>query len=225
MGYLKEEIIKKYGYRLKNLNHITTLNNLETILKYGLLSRVTAINKNLIVNDIASKRLLKVRGGFDRYVPLFLAEGYTTSFYHYQKRWFDVIHIWVKEEVVLLDGVLISNGNLIHSDTKIFPMANIDMLDKVCFESHSYWDIIEDKFTLPAVKVDYNIKSIRASEVLVPGMIPGDYFKGIIYHSSYSTGEKRLEMIKKAKETVGCKVPIYVYKYYGKTPRLVLVGR
>lgn len=69
---------------IENLYHITSIKNLDSILKHGLLSRQELVSKGIIFHDVANKDILSIRSRIfikyketirrlNEYVPLFFA--------------------------------------------------------------------------------------------------------------------------------------------------------
>lgn len=132
----KISILKKL--KIESLWHITHKDNLENILKYGILSRNLVEEKNINFTDIADHNVLQ-RRSYENYALLFFTKD--TPMLHVVKKKYggDIILLMIDPKVMLKEGVKFSDGNLACYDSVIY--ENLEDLYKID------WGTVNSKFS------------------------------------------------------------------------------
>lgn len=104
-----------------NLYHISNIKNLESLLKYGLLSRQELVNRNIIFSDIANQEILLIRSRIfikykgmtrrlDDYVPLFFAPKRPMLYRLDPATRERIIYLEISTQIVQKEGTLFTDG-------------------------------------------------------------------------------------------------------------------
>ena len=164
--------IKKFWY-------ITSINNLVSIFKRGILCRAeinkAEINKfEIPTTDISNRGVQKHRKGFHQLVPLFFADN-TPMLYIKMKEASDAICLLEIDKAVKdLDDVQFSNGNVASQNTEIYNSLDsfTNEEEEIIFSRNpAYWN---------------KWKRIRSAEVLVPTKVKPKFIKSIFVASEVS---------------------------------------
>ncbi|MHA1205813.1 MAG: DUF4433 domain-containing protein [Candidatus Heimdallarchaeaceae archaeon] len=154
-------------YNIGSLYYITHINNLESILANGIFSRNRCIQNNINFKDISNREVQYSREYYHSYVPLFFADNTPMLYTVIEEYKENVVLLELENEIMLLDGVKISDGNVASTKTKIF--SEIFCLNKLD------WEIIDNRS--PAFSPKW--KRIRSAEILVPDYINPLFIKAI----------------------------------------------
>lgn len=176
---------------ITSLWNITHLDNLESVLKHGILSRNAALKlphfKDISDANAQSRRtpIHNPVTGIDldphEYVPLFFADNtpmlYVVS--HDRK----VLLLEISPEVADSEGVHFSNENVASQCVQVFKEpTDLDKLD---------WAVI--KSLKPAFSRAW--KLARSAEVLIPKQCPPSFIKAIHVQRSNDTGIKTVDAV------------------------------
>ena len=172
MGTIKETL--KF---LKNFYHLTDINNLDTILQDGILSRERIINNySYDFIDLSNKDIQRKRKDLHSYVPLFFADN-TPLLYRILTNHDPETSVLLeidKHIFFLKDGVLFSNINAAKNDAEIYSdWKALDQLD---------WNIIYERKSA----MSFYRKGIRSAEVLIPNIIEPKWIEKIHFWSDCS---------------------------------------
>ena len=170
------EELTKEPYKINFLYHITHVDNMQSIHKYGLLSHKRAHTTGYVIEDIADPDVINIRTWkkvpesgkrIVEYVPLFFTPR--TPMLFVKKEMQDDIVILCLDNVLLLrEDVIFTDGNAASYETNFFnDLQSIDNLDWECIRS-SYWSNFEDGTRK------------RSAEVLVPSHVPFDHIQRIV---------------------------------------------
>jgi hypothetical protein len=162
------------------LEHITHIDNLVNILKYGLLSHTIAFKNGLTQVDISEQDINLNR-------KFIKDKIYYKSLHEYAPLFFNALNPMLYKRKELIDklcvlrfnrslisqiGVIFTDGNAAHSNTKFYQHENdLIKLDWYCIYETIYWNSIEDG------------KRIRMAEVLVPDSVDIKYLYEIVVFS------------------------------------------
>ena len=164
---------------IKGLYHMTSMENLESILQYGLLSHFSAYNFKFNKKDISNSSVQDKRLLLHDFVPLYFNPRNPMMFS--QKDNQNIIVLEIDKNILLNSNVKFTDGNAASKDTLFFTdLVNLKRLNWDCINS-DYWSHFEDG------------KRIMCSEVLVPKLIKVDSIKKIHLRDT-----KQLDLIKSA---------------------------
>lgn len=151
---------------MKSLWYITHINNLESILRNGILSHKECQEIGIRHIDVSDHAVQRRRKEFHKYVPLFFANN-TPMLYVVMNKFKEIILLEINILILSNYRVKFSDGNIASSDTTIFSdLRDMEKLD---------WEIIFSQN--PAFGKEWKRK--RSAEVLVPERIPPHYIVGI----------------------------------------------
>ena len=151
---------------MKSLWYITHINNLESILKNGILSHKECQEMGIRHMDVSDHDVQKRRKEFHDYVPLFFATN-TPMLYVVLSKSAQIVLLEISTLVLSNYRVKFSDGNIASSDTMIFTdLRDLEKLDWEIILSHN-----------PAYWKEWKRK--RSAEVLVPERIPPNYIVGV----------------------------------------------
>jgi len=178
--------------RIRHFWYITTIDNLKSMLTYGILSRKKTRSINLTFEDISDGRVQQRRASYHDCVPLFFADNTPMLykvFWSYRK---NLCLLEISHRILERKNLKFCDGNIASSETGIY-----DSLSKIPAEN---WYIIFSNS--PAYGIDSagrNWKRIRAAEVLVPNRVPASLIKSISVpeQASCDTVERILRKLKK----------------------------
>ena len=174
--YIFNKLKRKYG--ITSLWHFTDASNLESILKYGILSLDALVCKNIEPNYASSygSRVKDKNEGFSKYVRLSFVKDH--PMYHVAKK----------------DGRL-KNPVWIEIDLNVLKKSGVEVSDKIAFSKDA-------KHFLPYY-IFYNIdfdslvngtfeeqKEARKAEILIPNIIEPKYILNFKLHIGANYGKK-----------------------------------
>lgn len=175
---LKPEYLKKIPFG--GLFYVTDLENVESILKNGILSHNNAHNKGLVSVDISNNNVNDKRnrlepslgGNIHDFAPLFINHRNATFYYWCKNRdKNNLILFSVNPHILLIDDVFFSDGNAAVKTTRFYR----DISDFNCLN----WEIIHSDYW-----TNYQDgKRIKCSEVLIKDKIPLYYIDNIYVYS------------------------------------------
>lgn len=152
----------------KLLYHLTKVNNMETIINYGLLSRRHLLERNMIFEDVADSQIINKRKdlGLDKYTP-FHFHPYSAFDLAVKKKYSTekFVYICIKRALAEFNNfeILIKHP-LSQQDCVLYDyidgMNNID------------WDTMET-----AGAVDEYSRNVKMAECLTDKCIPADLFQ------------------------------------------------
>lgn len=162
---IQSEPTSSFWNNIQGLYHITHVDNLENIIEKGLLSHtishVLKINKSDISNQLVQARRNHVHDKVPLYFNILNPMTYTFS----NKR--DLVVLKIDKKVMLLPGVIYTDGNAASTSTKYYPSLNdLDKLNWTCITG-KYWNDYPDG------------KRIKCAEVLIPHKIPSNHIMEI----------------------------------------------
>lgn len=177
-------------FKIQSLYYITPWENLQSILKNGLLCYNLVKHGNINYESFADARIQESRSKIrigertaNDYVPLFFSRK-TPMLYRVQKEYEnagrsinEIIYICIKSEILGEEGVWFSDGNIASLKTKIF--CDLDDLRKLDWEKirASYWYT-----TTPSSYSTDEARRIKGAEVLVPERVDPCYFEKIVVY-------------------------------------------
>lgn len=171
----------------KLLYHLTSLNNLESIIKRGLLPRrIMMQNRNAFL-DIADQNIISKRQvyGLDQYTPF--------HFHPYSA--FDVA---VKSRYNAQEMVYLCIGRelAIANDFKILPKHPLSQSECVLYDYREGFEQIDWDVLMEANRVDNYAKEVKMAECLTDKIIPINYIE-VIFVPSEEVKEIVLNMLQK----------------------------
>ncbi|HNV44491.1 MAG TPA: DarT ssDNA thymidine ADP-ribosyltransferase family protein [Exilispira sp.] len=157
------EILDKYD--IKYLYHFTDISNLESIKKYGILSREFLDNHNIKYkpgsSDISAS--LDIKKGKLNYVKLSFNDGHPMIYHAKKYRNINPIFLKIKRDVILFADTLFSNMNstdnncISGDDFSTFSLIKFDIVIKPNGEIHPWKNEIEKKYYQAEVMVKERI--------------------------------------------------------------------
>ena len=200
------EILRRFG--VKQLWYICPLENVEGILRLGILCHAEAHRRRVVKRRIDDPQVQvrrqwaacdKTPTWLPDYVNLFLAE-HTPMLYVKYKEGNRIAHLEVDSELLLEDGVLFSDGNCACNDKRIHD--NLQQLEQLDWEAIRSVEPPAD-----ATWGDRNREWVRkkSAEVLVPTCVPTKWLRGI--HVEKDADRRRCS---DAASRVGAAIPVSV---------------
>ena len=173
------EIVTLDNNRVEHLYHMTHIDNLPSILKYGLLSHGNKFQKkdisNQEVNGRRSRRDPIYRRPLHSYVPFYFNPR--NAMLYVQENQDQIVILEVKRELILKDGVLFTDGNAASKYTDFYnDLSYLDKIDWKCIHSKYWNDFIDGKRKMMA-------------EVLVPDSVTIDKIEAIACNNSETKSE------------------------------------
>lgn len=172
------EYCREYG--ISSLYHITPLENIPSILQYGLKCHEYANKDGLLryscsdanVQDLRKDKFL---GGMNAYyyVPLFFSEKPPMLWnIEHNKEHFGrvIVYICIGGEIIGKKGIYFSDGNIASQSTKAY--SNLSDLNKLDWEGIRMWN--------PEKLGSKEATRIKSAEVLVPFVISPSWFQKVI---------------------------------------------
>ncbi len=157
--------LKRYGVRA--LWYVTHINNLPSILQYGILCRNEVLKQKLDFKDISDPSVQRWRRWTHNYVPLFLVDNTPMLYVCCQKYPNEIILLEIDLTIADTKGVRFSDGNIASCETKVYEnprdLVNLD------------WKIILDR--RGAFGKEWKRK--RSAELLVPQRVPQEFVRCI----------------------------------------------
>ncbi len=157
------EILDKYD--IKYLYHFTDISNLESIKKYGILSREFLDNHNIKYKPGSSKfsPSLDIKKGKLNYVKLSFNDGHPMIYHAKKYRNINPIFLKIKRDVILFADTLFSNMNstdnncISGDDFSTFSLIKFDIAIKQNGKIHPWENEIEKKYYQAEVMVKERI--------------------------------------------------------------------
>jgi hypothetical protein len=168
--------IEKFG--ISTLYHVTPIDNIPSIFRYGLLSRNKIREKKLVHTSCSNIEILCNRASIpvgdhfaNDYVPLFFSEKTSTIAameYNENHRGKALVYVCIKGEILGDEGVYFSDGNVAAIETRKY--HNLEDLEKLS------WATIR----APYDKDDNEAERVKSAEVLVPNRIHPYWFQKLV---------------------------------------------
>ena len=177
---------------IPEIYYITTVDQIESIIKYGILSHNLIEKKRIHHRDISnpvvqegrSKKNVMGRNLHD-YANLYFAKRHPMHYNMYFRQRIaqeEICYICIDRNILLLEDTIFSDGHAIYPTTNFY--SEIDDFDKLA------WDIIKDPNFLaknPDGTYKYEgrgiIKQKKQAEVLVPNIISAEFIQRIIVNN------------------------------------------
>jgi len=166
-GLTKVRVERLKEREIKNFWYITSIHNLVSILKHGILCRSRINELGISASDISDSGVQKRRKEFHDFAPLFLADNTPMLYKVFNEYYENICLLEIDKEVKDVEGVQFSNGNVACKETEIY-----DSLERI---KDDEWKVIYSREASY-----YNPKKrIRSAEVLVPSQVPREYITSI----------------------------------------------
>ena len=151
------------------LYHMTSIENLDSILQYGLLSHFSAYKFKFNKKDISNSSVQDKRALLHDFVPLYFNPRNPMMFSKKDDQ--NIIILEIDKNILLNTNVNFTDGNAASKDTLFFTdLVNLNKLNWDCINS-DYWLNFDDG------------KRIKCSEVLVPKLIRIDSLKKFTFET------------------------------------------
>lgn len=137
------------------LYHMTHIDNLKSILQFGILSHNRAHKKGLLAKDISDRTVNSRRIKIHNYVPLYFNPK-NPMLYRRKNIQDELVILCVNRELLFSDKVVITDGNAASTSTNFY--KSISDLRKID------WNIIRSEYWSDFV----DGKRIRCAETLIP---------------------------------------------------------
>jgi len=160
--------------------HMTHMENLSSIMHYGLLSHNSAHKKNLVCKDISNHQVNIRRAKIDpinsmslhEYVPLYLNPRNPMLYVRRNIQAKILILCFEANKILNIGNVIYTDGNAASNTTKFYSsVSDFNKLDWNCLHL-DYWSGIIDG------------KRKKCAEVLVPNYIPSSLIHKIVCYNS-----------------------------------------
>ncbi|MFK5937683.1 MAG: DUF4433 domain-containing protein [Sulfurimonas sp.] len=159
--------LDQYGFT--SLDHMTHINNLETIFKYGLQAHSNSYKKRDISNKEVNNRRESRENIYGRkiheYVPFYFNPRNAMM---YKNRYEDVVILAFDKKLLAQDGILFTDRNA--STNSVHFYNKPDDLDKI------NWNLVKSDRWNDKASI---VKQIMMAEVLVYKQVPISFLKGI----------------------------------------------
>jgi hypothetical protein len=166
----------------KLLYHLTKLDNLESIIKYGLLPRKKVIEQKINFGDIANPEIISKRTelGLDAYTPF--------HFHPYSAFDVAVKHTYQEQDMIYLcfDRELARMNHF-----KILPLHPLSAEECVLYDYDEGFQRIDWGTMMEKNRTDDYAKHVKMAECLTEKIIPINHFK-CIYVASEDVKEKTI---------------------------------
>ena len=170
-------------YRIGYLYHLTSVDNLRSIIENGLLSHNCAHRQGYVSMDISLKEVndrRRFKSVYGRplhgYVPLYFNPR--NPMLAYRRAMQDSIAILCLDKSLLFqDETVFADGNAANNATAFYrDLQDLDKLDWQCINSpRNNWHIIEDGRRVTLVEN----RRKRCAEVLIPDIISAQFIKQV----------------------------------------------
>lgn len=152
---------------IKNFWYLTSIDNLKSIFKRGILCRELINELGIAVADISDSGVQRHREEFHDFVPLFLVDNTPMLYKVFNEYYENICLLEIDKKVKDVEGVQFSNGNVACNETRIY-----DSLERI---KDDEWKVIYSREA-----AYYNPKKrIRSAEILVPSQVPREYITSI----------------------------------------------
>ncbi len=162
------------AHKVEHLYHMTHIDNLPSILKYGLLAHGNGFQQKDISNQEVNDRRSREEPIYGRslhsYVPFYFNPR--NAMLYVQGDQDNIVILEVRRELILKDGVLFTDGNAASNSTDFYnDLSDLDNLDWECLRAKYWTEFIDGKRTMMA-------------EVLVPDVVSVDKIEAIACDNS-----------------------------------------
>ncbi|MGN0512655.1 MAG: DarT ssDNA thymidine ADP-ribosyltransferase family protein [Lachnospiraceae bacterium] len=169
----------------KLLYHLTKLDNLESIIKYGLLPREKVIEQKINFGDIANPEIISKRTelGLDAYTPF--------HFHPYSAFDVAVKHSYQEQDMIYLcfDRELARMNHF-----KILPLHPLSAEECILYDYDEGFQRIDWGTMMEKNRIDDYAKHVKMAECLTEKTIPINHFK-CIYVPSEDVKEKTIYIL------------------------------
>ncbi len=169
----------------KLLYHLTKLDNLESIIKYGLLPRKKVIEQKINFGDIANPEIISKRTelGLDAYTPF--------HFHPYSAFDVAVKHSYQEQDMIYLcfDRELARMNHF-----KILPLHPLSAEECILYDYDEGFQRIDWGTMMEKNRIDDYAKHVKMAECLTEKTIPINHFK-CIYVPSEDVKEKTIYIL------------------------------
>lgn len=169
----------------KLLYHLTKLDNLESIIKYGLLPRKKVIEQKINFGDIANSEIISKRTelGLDAYTPF--------HFHPYSAFDVAVKHTYQEQDMIYLcfDRELARMNRF-----KILPLHPLSAEECILYDYDEGFQRIDWGTMMEKNRTDDYAKHVKMAECLTEKIIPINHFK-CIYVPSEDVKEKTIYIL------------------------------
>ncbi len=168
----------------KLLYHLTKLNNLDSIIKYGMLPRKIIIDRGLNFGDIADAEIISKRQelGLDIYTPF--------HFHPYSAFDVAVKHTYQRDDLIYL---CVDRQTAKDNEFKILPKHPLTINECKLFDYDDGFTLIDWDTMMEVNRVDDYAKHVKMAECLTEKRIPIEVFT-CMYVASDSIKEKVIEI-------------------------------
>lgn len=169
----------------KLLYHLTKLDNLESIIKYGLLPRKKVIEQKINFGDIANPEIISKRTelGLDAYTPF--------HFHPYSAFDVAVKHSYQEQDMIYL-GFDRELARMNHF--KILPLHPLSAEECILYDYDEGFQRIDWGTMMEKNRIDDYAKHVKMAEYLTEKTIPINHFK-CIYVPSEDVKEKTIYIL------------------------------
>ena len=169
----------------KLLYHLTKLDNLESIIKYGLLPRKKVIEQKINFGDIANSEIISKRTelGLDAYTPFHFHpySAFDVAVKHtYQEQ--DMIYLCLERELTRMNRF------------KILPLHPLSAEECILYDYDEGFQRIDWGTMMEKNRTDDYAKHVKMAECLTEKIIPINYFI-CIYVPSEDVKEKTIYIL------------------------------
>lgn len=171
----------------KLLYHLTKLDNLESIIKYGLMPRKKVLEQRINFGDIANPEIISKRTelGLDVYTPF--------HFHPYSAFDVAVKHTYKEHDMIYLclDRELARRNHF-----KILPQHPLSAEECILYDYDKGFQMIDWGTMMEKNRKDDYAKQVKMAECLTEKIIPINYFN-CIFVSSEDVKKKTIYILKK----------------------------
>ena len=175
--------LRREPYKIEHLYHMTSVDNLRSIIEYGLLSHNRAHREGYVISDISLQEVNDRRGyksvygrPLHGYVPLYFNPR--NPMLAYRRALQDNIAIlYLDKSLLFQDDTVFADGNAANNATAFYrDLQDLDRLDWHCINyPGNNWHIIENGRQVTRVEN----RRKRCAEVLIPDIIPAHFIEQV----------------------------------------------
>lgn len=169
------------------LYHLTELDNLDSIIKYGMLPRKTVLEQNIKFENVANMEIISKRKqlNLDKYIPF--------HFHPYSAFDVAVKHTYYRHDMIYM---CITRELAQFYDYKILPKHPLSMDECKLYNYDEGFNRIDWDTMMEKNRTDEYAKHVKMAECLTEESIPIEYFK-CIYVQSEEVKERILNILNK----------------------------
>lgn len=162
------------------LYHLTELDNLDSIIKYGMLPRKTVLEQNIKFENIANMEIISKRKqlNLDMYTPF--------HFHPYSAFDVAVKHTYYGHDMIYM---CITREIAKFNDFKILPKHPLSMDECVLYNYDDGFNRIDWETLMEKNRTDEYAKQVKMAECLTEKSIPIELFQGIYVQSEEVKGK------------------------------------